>query len=141
MAEHDEAAPTPEPALGSTPIEVVERLVAAIETGDVDAVRAIYAPDARIWHNFDEIDQTVDENLRTLAWMCKVLSDRRYEIQRREPLAGGSVLQQHILRGTVIATGEAFALAAVLVVTVEDDRVTRLEEYLDTARAAALSKR
>ena len=73
--------------------------------------------------------------------MCKVLTDRRYEIQRREPLAGGAVLQQHVLHGTVIATGEAFALPAVLVVTVEGDRVTRLEEYLDTARAAALSKR
>ena len=39
------------------------RFFAAIEAGDIDAIRAIYAPDARIWHNTDGIEfpgQTVD---------------------------------------------------------------------------------
>ena len=44
-----------------------DRLVAAIAAGDADAVRSIYAPDAQIWHNFDQVDQNVDDNLRTLV--------------------------------------------------------------------------
>ena len=32
----------------------------AIERGDVDEVRQMYAPDARVWHNFDQLEQTVE---------------------------------------------------------------------------------
>ena len=112
-------------------------LLAAIESGDVDRVRALYAPDARIWHNFDDIEQTVDENLRTLSWMCKVLDDRRYDVIRREPVENGA-MQTHVLRGVVRSTGAAFALHAALIVTMADGKVTRIDEYLDPAAAAAL---
>ena len=47
--------------------DVADRLLAAIGAGDADAVRSIYAPDAALWHNFDQRDQTVDENLATAA--------------------------------------------------------------------------
>jgi len=33
--------------------DTVIRFFAAIEAGDIDAVRSIYAPDALIWHNDD----------------------------------------------------------------------------------------
>ena len=32
-------------------MELADRFMTAITSGDVDALRAIYAPDARIWHN------------------------------------------------------------------------------------------
>ena len=44
-----------------------DRFLACLERGDVDQARSFYAPDARIWHNFDELEQTVDENLKRLA--------------------------------------------------------------------------
>lgn len=119
------------------PSALVDRLLGAITRGDHDAVRSCYGVDARIWHNFDEAEQTVDQNLKTMAWMTKRLVDRTYTVTRREPLPGG-LFQQHVLTGTVVATGEPFRLPAVLVITVADGRISRLEEYLDTAQAASL---
>ena len=47
--------------------ELGDRLVGAIAAGDSDAVRAIYAADAEIWHNFDQRNQSVDENVASMA--------------------------------------------------------------------------
>ncbi len=114
-----------------------ENFVAAIESGDLDAVRACYAPDARIWHNFDGINQTVDENLKSLSWMKQRLFKRKYDIQRREVLGDG-FLQQHILRGE-LSDGRAFEMPACIICQVNaEGQITRLEEYLDLTQAAVL---
>jgi ketosteroid isomerase-like protein len=47
-------------------LDFAERFVAAIQAGDTDAVRACYAPDAKLWHNSDGIEQTVDQVLGVL---------------------------------------------------------------------------
>ncbi len=118
-------------------LELIAGLLAAIEAGDVERVRTFYAPDARIWHNFDDREQTVDENLATLTWMCRVLDDRHYDVLRRDPVDNG-VMQMHVLRGVVKATGEPFAMHAALVATMSDGRVTRIDEYLDPLAASSL---
>jgi ketosteroid isomerase-like protein len=117
-------------------LELARHFVSMIEKGDIDAVRACYADDARIWHNFDQVDQTVDENLKVLGWMVRNAASRRYEIQRLEAIEGG-YLQQHLLHLTT-HSGEAFTMPACLVVRVEDGRIRRLEEYVDPAPAAKL---
>ncbi|MCE9648046.1 MAG: nuclear transport factor 2 family protein [Parvibaculum sp.] len=117
-------------------LALAERFVAAIESGDIEAVKGCYAGDARIWHNFDEVDQTVEENLKVLGWMTRVLGERKYNILRRVAIPGGFV-QQHVLTGKR-KTGEAFAMPACLVVQVKDGRISRLEEYLDPAQASVL---
>ena len=108
----------------------------AVERGDLDDVRRLYHPEARIWHNYDQVAQGVEENLRTLAWMVGRLFDRSYEVTRRELLPDGFV-QQHVLRG-LTRTGEPFAMPACMVVTCEHGRVTLVQEYLDPAQAAPL---
>jgi ketosteroid isomerase-like protein len=115
------------------------RVMRAIETGDRDAIAACYAPDARIWHNFDGVAQTVPENLATLDWIEKRLSNRKYEIVARHAFAGGYV-QQHVLTGT-LNNGEPFRMPACLVVQVADGKITRLDEYLDTGHTKALALR
>lgn len=117
---------------------LADRLMRAIEQSDLESARACYAPDARIWHNFDGIAQTVDENLRTLKWMDKRLTSRRYEVVSRHAFDGGYV-QQHVLHGT-LSNGEAFAMPACLVVTVKDGKIARLDEYLDTAHTLPLRR-
>jgi ketosteroid isomerase-like protein len=114
-------------------------LLAAITTTDVDALRRIYAPDVVIWHNFDQIEQALDDNLKVMHWMGKRMPDMSYEDIRRQPTATGYV-QQHILRGTA-PDGTRVEMPACLVVTIEGERITRLDEYLDPAGAAALSRR
>ena len=48
-----------------------DRFIGAFERGDVEAVRACYAPDAKIWHNNDRVEQTVEQNLKVLGWFMR----------------------------------------------------------------------
>jgi uncharacterized protein len=115
---------------------LADRLLAAIEAGDTEAIRAVYAPEAQIWHNFDQHEQSVDENLVTLAWVVAHTQDRHYEEVRRIILDDVYV-QQHVLRATSRG-GAPVEIPAMLRVTCTGGLITRLEEYLDTAQAAAL---
>lgn len=118
------------------PIAVTEQLFAAIEAGDVDTVAALYTDDVTVWHNFDNAAQSKRENLATLAWMARRVSGLRYEVQSRVEVPGG-VLQQHILHGTA-PSGEALDIPASMRLYIEGGRISRIEEYLDPAQAAAL---
>ena len=115
---------------------VADDLFNAIEKGDIDAVRAIYAPDAVIWHNNDEVEQNVDQNLQVLQWVCTNLADRTYEDVRRHEFDGGFV-QQHVLRFT--KNGERRGLPACIVATVAGGKITRIDEYLDSAHIARIT--
>jgi ketosteroid isomerase-like protein len=108
----------------------------AIERGDLESVRDIYAPHAQIWHNVTGKTQTRDENVRLLGLFIARVSDRRYEIVSREFFPGGFV-QRHLLHGT-IATGEKIELPACLVVHIAEGRIERLFEYLDSAAVRSI---
>jgi ketosteroid isomerase-like protein len=123
-------------ATATTNLDLCERLFAAISAGDIEAVRAIYADDAVIWHNNDAIEQTPDQNLRVLRWVTRNVKDLRYEEIRRHETADGFV-QQHVLRG-IAPNGTALEIPACIVCIVKAGRITRLEEYLDSAHTAAL---
>jgi ketosteroid isomerase-like protein len=115
---------------------LADRLMGAIEKSDLETARSCYALDARVWHNFDGITQTIDENLKTLRWMDKRLTNRRYEVLSRHVFEGGYV-QQHVLHGT-LGNGEPFSMPACLVVTVTNGKIARLDEYLDSAHTLPL---
>jgi len=119
-------------------LALADRLFGAIEAGDVEGVRGCYAPDIQVWHNFDDKTQTLEENLTTLSWMVGRLGDRRYDISRRDVVADG-LWQLHVLRGTVVSTGEPFAMPAAMLLTMADGRITRIAEYLDPLPARALA--
>lgn len=114
-----------------------ERFVDAIEGGDVEAVRACYAPDAKIWHNNDGLEQTVDQNIKVLNWFMRKLPDRKYRIVRREALSDG-FLQQHVLEAT-LPDGRPFKMSACCVIRMQGGLITRLDEYIDSAEAAQLN--
>ena len=108
----------------------------AIERGDLEAVRATYAPDAIVWHNTDRQEQNVDDNLRVLAWVVRNIAERHYGDVQRVVLEDGFV-QQHVLSG-VGPNGAKFVLPAMMRVWVRDGRITRLDEYLDSSQVAAM---
>jgi uncharacterized protein len=116
---------------------LASRFFAAIEAGDIDTVAATYADDAIIWHNFDQVEQSKVDNLRTLAYVVRTVSGRSYDDVQRVILDDGFV-QQHVLRGN--AAAGALEVPAMLRVWVTDDRITRLDEYLDTAQVAVLTR-
>ena len=118
-------------------LAVAERFFEAIEAGDVERIKAIYAPNAVIWHNNDQKEQTVDENLRVLDWVVRNLKNRHYRVKRRVAIPGG-FLQQHVLEADT-ANGP-FSMPACIVVEVKDGRISRLDEYLDSGQTAVLAK-
>lgn len=117
-------------------LDLAERFFAAIPKGDLGTVRAIYAPDAAIWHNNDRLTQTVDQNLAVLEWVTKNITGIRYENVRRHVTPSGFV-QQHVMRGTA-PSGKPLELEACILCTVVGGRITRLDEYLDSAQVAVL---
>ena len=124
---------------GAGALEVADRLFRAIEAGQVDVVGEIYTADAVIWHNHDDVEQTPEENLRTLRWLVDNLAGVRYTDIRRSATAAGFV-QQHVLCVTNRA-GTDVEIPACIVATVEDGRITRLEEYLDSRHIDRLTAR
>ena len=119
-----------------TNLALGERYMQAISECDLDAARDIYAPDARIWHNFDQALQSVEDNLKTLQWIHGKLDELEYDIVRREPIPGG-FYQQHVLRGK-LASGADFSMPACAIVKIKNDKIVSLDEYLDTAHTQAL---
>ena len=118
---------------------VAARFFAAIEAGDTDALRSLYSPDAVVWHNTDGVEQTVDENLVVLGWVIHNVNGWHYEEVRRTSYEGGFV-QQHLGKG-VAPSGLPFEMPACIVGQIADGRVTRIEEYIDSAGVEALRVR
>ncbi len=125
------------PTTSEESLKVADRLFEAIERGDVETIRDIYSPDCKIWHNNDGLTQSPDENLRVLRWVVDNIDERAYTEIRRQPTPTGFV-QQHVMRGRLKSSGGHFALPACIVCVVENGRIARLDEYLDSAQVAPL---
>ena len=115
---------------------LADRFMTAIQAGDVQGMRDCYAPDAKIWHNTDDVEQTIDQNAKVLEWFIRTLPDRNYRVIRRETLKDGFV-QQHVLEAT-LPDGTSWHMFACCVIRMADGKITRLDEYLDSAQGKAL---
>ena len=142
MVVHSKSVPpaegygAPMAALTETEMNALaDRLLVAIGNADEAAMREIYSPDAAIWHNFDEKDQTVDENLLTLHDLHRRVANLAYTEIRRF-LSPDGFVQQHVLTGQ--AKAGAVRIPAMISFTVVDGRIARLEEYLDTRQALVM---
>src|SRR5262249_17869618 len=92
---------------------LASRLFDSFERGDVDGVADCYGPDLVVWHNFDGLEQSRGDNLKTLAGLIARISNRRYTDRRLNVFDGGFV-QQHVLTG-VRKDGVRVSLPGVLV--------------------------
>jgi ketosteroid isomerase-like protein len=62
---------------------LAERMTRAYEENDTDAVAACYTADARIWHNFDGVEQTVQDQLgATRMPLCTSVTVRDGRVAR-----------------------------------------------------------
>lgn len=117
-------------------VQLLDRIIVAAESGNASDLVNIYAEDAVIWHNHDNATQTVAQNAKLLTKMAEWVADRRYTDRRIRVFEGG-VVQQHVLRGVHRRTGESLAMDACVVALVNDEgRITRLDEYIDSAQAS-----
>ena len=114
--------------------DLAKRFFDAIEAGNIATVRAIYADNARVWHNTDGKETSREENIRTLEGFIGAVPTRRYTNRRLDVFETGFV-EQHLLVGR-LANGKDVSLPACIVCEVKDGRITRLDEYFDSAALA-----
>lgn len=120
-------------------MEVAAALFAGIESGRADDVAALYADDIKVWHNFDNREQSKAENLETLKGLVSSTGSRSYVVIERLLLPDGRVLQRHDLKVTTRG-GAEFVIPACIFITVRNGHIVRIDEYLDTGQANALRK-
>ncbi len=114
--------------------QLADRFFAAIEQADGKALDSIYTPDAVIWHNYDDVEQSRDDNIAMLMNFPQVFKTFKYEKIRRSYFDGGFV-QQHVCTG-VKSNGQAFAVPNCMVVTVRGGQIARIDDYFDSAQDA-----
>lgn len=117
-------------------VACAERLVACLLAGDVDGVGEIYAQDVVTWRNLDGRELVRKQVMKIVEFLATGVTDLRYEDLRIEPTETGFV-QQHTLC-CLSSKGEAVTVPACIVARVEGGRITRIDEYMDSAAMAPL---
>jgi uncharacterized protein len=113
--------------------ELAAALMAAVQRGDTNAVKALYAEDVTLWHTNDRVNQTSADSIRTLAWIGRHVKGVRYEELRVVALDDGFV-QQHVMR----ADSPKVDMPCMLRAWCANGRITRIEEYFDSADSAPI---
>ena len=54
-----------------TTLELAQKYMDALGNRDVAGARSCLHPDARIWHNYDGAEQSVDENMGTFEFLLQ----------------------------------------------------------------------
>jgi len=137
-------APTPDSesaaGTGAAPdiATLSKRLTDAVSAGDFATVRSMFAPEGRIWHNFDNAEVTLEENLPQLEGLL-ARCDLHYEDVELVPSDAGWV-QLHTVRA-VYGDGRERTLPCCQVFRLgPDGKIVRLEEYLDGSGLAAVAQ-
>jgi hypothetical protein len=116
-------------------LALANRFMSAVKIGDGDALRSVYAEYAGIWHTFDCLTQTREQNIHTLTWLFRHVRNIRYDDIRVSVTEDGFV-QQHVMR----ADEPKFTSPAMLRAWCENGVIVRIEEYLDSAPIASLTE-
>lgn len=123
---------TESPAVSGAPgVNPIDALYDALSRGDAAAARESLADDAVVWHGFDRVARDRDEIYADWATLITTFPERKAVDVRRQPTAEGFV-QQHlwVMRSP---QGPLLAWPVCVVVTVRDNRIVRLDEYMDRA--------
>ena len=115
------------------------RFFDAIEAGDIDTMKNSFAPGAEIWHNTDELVGTPEQTAVVLTGMVARIKDREYADRRLTAYPGGFV-QQHVLKGRRVHDDGEVRLPCAIICKVENGKITRLDEYFDSAHVAEFRK-
>ncbi len=118
-------------------LSTVAALFTALENKDPGAVADLYADTVQVWHNFSNASQDKRQNLQVLSALCNSLAEIHYDVIERTALQDGRVLQRHTLRA-ISGSGEQVLIPACMLLEVGNGRITRIDEYLDSAQANRL---
>ena len=112
------------------------RMITALDTLTVD--HELIADGATAWHNFDNLDMALVDTFESVRTIRAKAPDFRFTDVRATPTGDdGIAVARYTFRGTLPDGGEVAAHAC-LVVHTAGGKVTRIEEYLDTAQLAPI---
>jgi ketosteroid isomerase-like protein len=123
--------------LRSTVADVAQRLFAALEGGDADAVAALWDDDVLVWKSAEPQEQVKTRALRVIFWFMDATTQRRYEILDRQFFEGGFV-QQHVLHATGRNGGSISMRVCIVIKVGANGLISRIDEYFDPAAIAPL---
>ncbi|RJQ84183.1 hypothetical protein [Amycolatopsis panacis] len=115
---------------------VADAIGAAVAAADVEALRAVYVPTARIWTNLELRDQTVEESLASLGPLFAATVSRGYDGVHLTPTPSGYVSQHDFV--ALLHDGSEVRIPICVVVTLAGERVARIEEYIESGAGAPL---
>ena len=121
----------------ATGLAAANRFFDGLLAGDVEALQGACAAGSILWINLTERERPLEASLPGFASLRSKVPDLHMEAVRRRGVAGGFV-EQHVLAGTM-PSGDPLRVVGCFLGTVEDGRITRLEEYVDGGQAGALS--
>lgn len=119
---------------------LVDALGKAIKDRDVDQIRSLYAEDIVVWHGSTNVEQSKEENAGLLAAVFAITSELSYQDIVRHDIADG-VVQQHRLAGKFTDGKPIPDLLACLVIKTANGKITRIDEYFDSAAFGEMGAR
>ncbi len=81
-------------------LAIAARFAATSRSNDADGYLKLCAADARTWHNFDELEVSAEQTVKTVAWLHRTVRDLAWRDVAVYPTASGFVSQ-------TIMTGDA----------------------------------
>ena len=114
-----------------------DRFFNALLEGDLGQMQAACAAGSVLWINVTEKERPLEASLPGFASLRGRMPDLRLEDVRRRGVPGGFI-EQHVLTGTT-PSDDRLRVVGCFVGTIEAGLIVRLEEYVDSAQAGALS--
>lgn len=118
------------------PRDISDKMKSFIAAGNLDGFASLFAPAAIVWHSATRRVVSVTEAVAVIKRIKDRMPDLHYEDVRLSPTVDGFV-QQHMLCGTS-PNGSQLTLPVCLVVKVDEQLISRLDEYIDRTAAAQL---
>jgi uncharacterized protein len=123
--------------MNDTNVQVADVLFEALLAGDGGKLEELFDPAAVLWHNFTGHEDGRAAFVPGFVRFAGMVQGLKFEDVRRVGTPTGFV-EQHTLTGRT-ADGTPVAIRECLIGTVKDGRITRLNEYLDSAQLAPLA--
>lgn len=115
---------------------IADRLFAAMEAGDADAVAAMWSPEITVWQAGAARRRDKLRARRVIDWFISASADRHYDVLARQLFdrgCGQGFVQQHRLHGHC-RDGTPYSLRmAIIVVVGAEGLITQIDEYFDPA--------
>ncbi|TGD71270.1 hypothetical protein E4634_18525 [Mangrovimicrobium sediminis] len=113
--------------------EIVDRFYAALARKDLASALACCTENACFWHNFDDVEQNLEQAARGWQALFDGFTENRIDKVRRDPIPGGLVQRHRFLLRA--ADGVLKARPCCIFVSFSAGRIARLDEYIDLSGA------